>query len=82
MPQVPVEVYVTHGHPAETILQVSEAGEADLLVLTTHGGGLARGWLDRVALKVAQVANRPVLLIRSTAPEEEDRTDENPAWGL
>jgi nucleotide-binding universal stress UspA family protein len=63
---IPVQTRVITGHPAEGILQASDAMEADLIVMATHGrGGLQRLWLGSVAWKVVQHARRPVLLIRA-----------------
>ncbi len=51
--------------PAEAIVQMSERGHADLIVMSTHGrGGLQRLWLGSVAIKVVRGTTLPVLLVR------------------
>jgi nucleotide-binding universal stress UspA family protein len=63
---VGVQTHVVYGHPAAGILQVSDAPDADLIVMATHGrGGLQRLWLGSVAWKVVQHTHRPVLLVRA-----------------
>ncbi|HKP51346.1 MAG TPA: universal stress protein [Chloroflexia bacterium] len=52
--------------PAEAIVQMSERGHADLIVMSTHGrGGLQRLWLGSVAIKVVRGTGLPVLLVRA-----------------
>jgi nucleotide-binding universal stress UspA family protein len=63
-----VETQVLYGHPAEAILRDSEYGDADLIVMATHGrSGWQQLWLGSVALKVVQGTRRPVLLVRAQA---------------
>lgn len=58
-------VHARLGPPAETILQVTRAERADLVVLTTHGqGGRASTGLGRVAIAILEGASVPVLLVR------------------
>lgn len=58
------------GDPVDTILQVAEDGEFDLVVMGTHGrAGLKRVLLGSVAEKVARTACCPVLTIRDQAAE-------------
>jgi nucleotide-binding universal stress UspA family protein len=65
-----VRSHLTHGHPAEAILEIGDQLEADLIVMATHGrGGWRRFWLGSVALKVVEGAYRPVLLVRGGAAD-------------
>ena len=51
--------------PAEAIVAVAEAVDAELIVMATHGrGGMSRWALGSVADKVLQTARRPILLVR------------------
>ena len=60
---------MTFSYPADGILQAAEDAHADLIVLTTHGhSGLRRLWPGSVALKVAQAAHVPVMLVRVRNP--------------
>lgn len=64
-----VHTKAVEGPPAETILDASGKERADLIVMATHGrSGLQRLWLGSVALKVAQSATIPVLLVRAHEP--------------
>jgi nucleotide-binding universal stress UspA family protein len=60
-----VQTHVATGHPAEEILRFSTQYQHSLLVMTTHGrSGLRRILLGSVAMKVAQGAHMPILLVR------------------
>ncbi len=62
---VDVEI-VTGTHPAEGILEFSEASKVDLVAMATHGrGGVARLILGSVADKVIRGGTVPVLLHRA-----------------
>jgi len=55
--------------PAEDILEVAAAEEADLIVMSAHGrGGQARWTLGGVADKVARHSPCPVLFVRHASP--------------
>jgi nucleotide-binding universal stress UspA family protein len=59
--------------PAEDILDVCQAEEIDLIIISSHGkGGLARWSFGSVAEKVAHHSPRSVLLVR-LEPREERR---------
>ena len=61
-----VELDVAHGEPAEQLLRRSEAGGADLIVMSSHGrSGLQRMWLGSVAMKVVEASSVPVLVVRA-----------------
>ena len=60
---------VRHGDPAEEILRSAREHESDVIVMSTHGfGSEGRHPLGRVALKVLQTAECPVLLVRINGP--------------
>lgn len=60
------EEIVTGTHPAEGILEFSEASKVDLIAIATHGrGGVARLILGSVADKVIRGGTVPVLLHRA-----------------
>ncbi|MDX1530736.1 MAG: universal stress protein [Rhodothermales bacterium] len=55
---------------AETILHVAEEGDADLIVMGTHGRtGLHHAMLGSVAEKVLRLAPCPVLVVPERAPD-------------
>lgn len=61
---------VVLGEPVEGILRTAREENADLILLTTHGrGGLARLLLGSVAEGVLRRADRPVLVVPSSARE-------------
>ena len=64
------------GHPAETIVEVAAAEEADLIVMGTHGRtGVHRLLMGSVAESVVRHAPCPVLTYRSEkAPGKHDDT--------
>lgn len=64
---IDMEIRVEHGNAAETILQVANEPQYDLLAMTTHGrSGVARWAFGSVAEKVLGVCKKPVLLKRIT----------------
>lgn len=65
------DVRVVEGPPVETIL--SQAADADLVVLGTHGRrGPSRWWLGSVAERVVRAAHLPVLVTRDDATPPAD----------
>lgn len=63
---ITVDTRVEYGLPADVLLHVADAVQADLVVMATHGrSGLPRLWLGSVAMKTVQVCHRPVLLVRA-----------------
>lgn len=68
------------GHVVETLLAETQAREADVVVMATHGrGALSRAWLGSVADGFLHHADRPVLLIR---PQEGEHPPATPADGF
>lgn len=65
-PDVPAEVHVREGHPARTIIEVSEAQRADLIMIAPRGlTGLERFFLGSVAERVIRTASCPVLVAKT-----------------
>jgi nucleotide-binding universal stress UspA family protein len=61
-----VETRLIEGTPAEEILRLCAAEQADVIVMATHGrSGVRRMLLGSVAAKVLHNADRPVLLVRA-----------------
>ncbi|MEJ2312470.1 MAG: universal stress protein [Gemmatimonadales bacterium] len=68
-PEVPEELHVELGHPAQNIVEYAERAEIDLIVLASHGRtGLERALLGSVAEGVTRRAQCPVLIVKP--PEE------------
>ena len=71
---VEAKVEVFEGEPAKVILEVAEAKQCDLIVMTTHGFSSMRHiTLGSVASKVAKAAKArdiPLLLVRTTPTEK------------
>ncbi len=66
--EVPITVAVKHGEVAPVLVKMIEDGEADLVVMATHGRGtLGRFWLGSVADEMIRQSNVPLLLIRPTS---------------
>jgi len=66
---------VKSGGEAQVILAEADAGDADLIAMSTHGrSGLMRWVLGSVATKVLHATSRPLLLVRAR-----DRADAPPA---
>jgi nucleotide-binding universal stress UspA family protein len=65
---VRVSCIVEHGEVALSLCDLLDAGQADLVVLATHGrGAVARFWLGSVADEMVRRASRPLLLVRPGA---------------
>lgn len=63
---IEAEEFVEHGPIVETIIDVAEREEADLIAMASHGrSGLARVFYGSVAAGVLHRVDRPLLLIRS-----------------
>ena len=63
--RIPAEHRVVIGDPAESIVQLAENEEADLIVMATHGrSGLKGLFFGSVAEKVVRSAACPVLTMR------------------
>jgi nucleotide-binding universal stress UspA family protein len=61
-----VETVVAQGSIVETIIDVAQMLDADLIAMASHGrSGLARVFYGSVAAGVLQKVDRPLLLIRS-----------------
>jgi nucleotide-binding universal stress UspA family protein len=59
-----VEVQVTGGRPADSILDYAEKHDVDLIIMGTHGrSGIARWALGSVADKVIHNSKVPVLMV-------------------
>jgi nucleotide-binding universal stress UspA family protein len=57
---------VKHGPIVDTILEVAEENDADLIAMASHGrGGLERVFYGSVTAAVLQRIDRPLLLVRS-----------------
>lgn len=55
------------GAPADTIIDIAEEGDFDLIVMTTHGrSGIERWLMGSVAERVVRHTDIPVLLVRPT----------------
>ena len=68
--EVRTEHHVRRGDPTSGILDHLVATGADIVVMSTHGRtGLTRWVLGSVAQRVLHTSERPVLLIRATAPD-------------
>lgn len=64
---VTVDCEVRFGDPIQTILQVADEKEIDLIVMTTHGRTGIRQWFyGSVANKIIRDAQYPVLLIHNS----------------
>lgn len=62
---VPVDTVVQTGDPAEAILDLAKAAQADVVAMATHGlGGVRRFLLGSVADKVLRHASALALLVR------------------
>jgi len=61
---IETHVLVTGSRPAETIIDVAEKRDVDVIMLSTHGqGGLEGLLVGSVADRVVQQTHRPVLLV-------------------
>ena len=60
------------GNPAEQIVDYADEGNADLIIIATHGrSGITRWLLGSVADKVLRATKRPVALIRADGVRRE-----------
>jgi len=58
------EIHLAHGHPSKQILEASEKGDADVIVIASHQPGLADYFLGSVAGKVVRHAHCCVMVLR------------------
>lgn len=66
----PLELHWLHGRPARSITDFAKKRDLDLIVLGTHGRGLATHLiLGSVAEKVVRTASCPVLTIHPTGQQ-------------
>jgi nucleotide-binding universal stress UspA family protein len=65
--RVPHRFEVRTGNPAEMILAAAEELGIDLIVMSTHSGGITRLTFGSVAEQVVHAAKRPVLTVRPHA---------------
>jgi len=76
---VPVETAVLRGEVAATLCEHVGGGNADLVVMATHGRGpLGRFWLGSVADEMLRLSPVPLLLVR---PEEKPASPGEPGFG-
>jgi nucleotide-binding universal stress UspA family protein len=76
---VPADLEVRRGRPAEEIVAAATESKSDLIVLSTHGHtGLDRYLIGSVADRVVRLAPCPVLLMRAGRPSP-DRKQLRPA---
>jgi nucleotide-binding universal stress UspA family protein len=69
---VPADLEVRRGRPAEEIVAAATESKCDLIVLSTHGHtGLDRYLIGSVADRVARLSPCPVLLMPSGRPSPE-----------
>ena len=65
--ELTIEAHVSAGRVGETISNVAEELDVDLVVLTTHGRGrFARTWLGSTADELVRGLERPILLLPPT----------------
>lgn len=68
-PDLKLQTRLLEGSVAESILEAATSGQADLIVISSHGySGLNRWLLGSVAERVLHSAPCPVLVIRSPQP--------------
>lgn len=73
-PDVPIDLRVVEGTPAEAICRLAAAESYDLIVMGTHGRtGLGHLFLGSVAERVVRAAPCPVLTVRTAQPAHEHR---------
>lgn len=66
---IPFDIDVQLGDPAETIVEVAEREQAVMIIMATHGHNGLQRWLPgSVTTKVTQRASCPVLVMRSSMP--------------
>ena len=59
-----LEVEIRHGHAYNTILEVAEKENADLIILASHKPGLIDYFIGSNAAKVVRHAKCSVLVVR------------------
>lgn len=68
--RAPIEILLKTGVPYETIGEVAEEKNVDLVVIGTHGRrGIARALLGSVAENVIRTCTRPILVIHGPRDE-------------
>ncbi len=68
-PKVPYRHVYLRGNPAEEILQLAEKGQANLIVMGTHGhSAVFQLLMGGVAERVVREAKCPVLTVKNSAP--------------
>lgn len=81
-PGVTVEVRVTRGQPASSLLEAADAEEASRIVVGTHGRtGFRHLLLGSVAERVVRLAAVPVLVVKLPEPEGAGAEARRPAGG-
>lgn len=61
-----VHIRVEIGEPAQTIVQIANTIDADVIIMSTHGrSGISRWLFGSVTGKVLSMATRPVLVVPS-----------------
>lgn len=62
---VPVTDLIDHGDPASRIIEIAEERDVDLIILGSRGlSGIRRLFTGSISDKVANQANRPVMIVR------------------
>jgi nucleotide-binding universal stress UspA family protein len=75
---VPITSTTATGRADEVLVTCADEGNADLVVMATHGRGpLERAWLGSVADRVARHIKKPLLLVRPDTKAGVHITDEN-----
>lgn len=69
---IPIDVAVRLGRPADQILEVADDQEADLIAIASRAhSGIRRFFVGSVASRVLQGSTRPVLIVRYRGEETE-----------
>jgi nucleotide-binding universal stress UspA family protein len=72
---------VREGKVVDALLEALGEGDAELVVLTSHGaGGFRRWWLGSVADALIRRSHRPVLLVRPWDETEDRPTEDGPRF--
>jgi len=67
--ELPVDIAVVRGKPAQAIAQFAKESGCDLIVMATHGtSGLQQALLGSVTRRVMYLASCPVLVVRFPGP--------------
>lgn len=76
-PAVPTEFHIAESHPAQAIVAVAKAQQADLIVMGPRGtSGLEHIVLGSVAERVVRTASCPVFVARPTLPPILESTED------